>query len=85
MAWLINLTQNNLVPAYFLIATSIIGLVVVTFWFTDTSGKSLRGSPPAVEEKHEIRELLKEPEEALWWHEEHAMIQESASHPEHKK
>jgi MHS family proline/betaine transporter-like MFS transporter len=85
MAWLINLTQNNLVPAYFLIATSIIGLVVVTFWFTDTSGKSLRGSPPAVEEKHEIRELLKEPEEALWWHEEHAMIQESASDPEHKK
>ncbi|GIO68178.1 MFS transporter [Paenibacillus sp. FSL M7-1455] len=85
MAWLINLTQNNLVPAYFLIATSIIGLVVVTFWFTDTSGKSLRGSPPAVEEKHEIKELLKEPEEALWWHEEHAMIHESGTDSEQRR
>ncbi len=84
MAWLINLTQNNLVPAYFLIATSIIGLVVVTFWFTETSGKALRGSPPAVAEKHEIKELLDEPEEALWWHEEHALIQESGTGAEER-
>lgn len=77
MAWLINLTMNRLVPAYFLIGTSIIGFVAVTLWVTETSGKALRGSTPAVEEKNEIPEILEEPEEALWWQEERAKIDEN--------
>lgn len=70
VAWLINLTMNNFIPAYYLVAASLIGILVVTYFVKDTSGKSLRGSPPAVEEKQEVKEILKDPEEALWWQEE---------------
>ncbi|MDB5055206.1 MAG: transporter [Bacilli bacterium] len=70
MAWLIKITTNRMVPAYYLIVSSLIGIVVVTYFVKETSGKSLRGSAPAVEEKHEIHDILEEPEEALWWQEE---------------
>lgn len=70
VAWLIKVTSNRMVPAYYLIASCVIGMIVVTAFVKVTSGKSLRGSPPAVEENHEIREVLKDPEEALWWKEE---------------
>jgi MHS family proline/betaine transporter-like MFS transporter len=70
VSWLINWTGDRLVPAYYLVAVSVIGLIVVTRFVKDPSGKSLRGSPPAVEEKHEIKEALQNPEEALWWKEE---------------
>lgn len=79
MAWLINLTGEPLVPAYYLIAVSLIGFVIVTMWFTETSGRSLRGSAPAVEKPHEVHEVLQEPEEALWWHEEQSAIQDQLS------
>ncbi|MBB6735280.1 MFS transporter [Cohnella sp. CBP 2801] len=82
MAWLINLTDNRLVPAYFLVGTSIIGLAVVTMYVTETSGRALRGSAPAVEEKKEIPDILEEPEEAMWWYEEQVQLEEAGSHPE---
>ncbi|MBO7748538.1 MFS transporter [Paenibacillus sp. MWE-103] len=81
MAWLIGRTGNRLVPAYFLIGTAVIGLVVATVWLTETSGRALRGSAPAVEEKREIPEILEEPEEALWWREEQARIEEQGDRP----
>ncbi|GGA29184.1 MFS transporter [Psychrobacillus lasiicapitis] len=76
VSWLISKTANEMIPAYYAILASIVGLVVVTIFLKDTSGKALRGSPPAVEEKAEIKEILEEPEEALWWHEEKKVIEE---------
>lgn len=76
VSWLISKTMNQMVPAYYVIFASIIGIIVVTIFLKDTSGKALRGSPPAVEEKAEIKEILEEPEEALWWHEEKKEIEE---------
>lgn len=76
VSWLISKTANRMVPAYYVIFASIIGIIVVTIFLKDTSGKALRGSPPAVEEKAEIKEILEEPEEALWWHDEKKEIEE---------
>ncbi|EGK10974.1 MFS family major facilitator transporter, proline/betaine:cation symporter [Desmospora sp. 8437] len=70
VSWLINRTKDQLVPAYYLIFAGVVGMIVVTYFVKDTSGKSLRGSPPAVAGEHEIEEVLEEPEEALWWREE---------------
>lgn len=70
VSWLINLTQNRMVPAYYLIFASVIGLIVVTGFVKETAGKSLRGSPPAVARREEISEVLEEPEEAYWWKDE---------------
>lgn len=70
VSWLINLTGNRLVPAYYLIFAGVVGMIVVTYFVKETSGKSLRGSPPAVAEQQEIQEVLEEPEKALWWREE---------------
>jgi MHS family proline/betaine transporter-like MFS transporter len=75
VAWLINVTTNRLIPAYYLMVACLIG-IVATFFVKETSGKPLRGSMPAVEEKHEIQEILAEPEEALWWKEEKNKIDE---------
>jgi MHS family proline/betaine transporter-like MFS transporter len=76
VAWLIKVTSNRMVPAYYLIFASIIGIVIVTYFVKDTSGKPLRGSPPAVAEKHEIKDILEEPEESLWWTEEKKELDE---------
>jgi MFS transporter, MHS family, proline/betaine transporter len=84
VAWLIKLTNYRLVPAYYLIFASLIGIFVVTYFVKETSGKPLRGSPPAVEEKHEIQDVLEEPEEALWWKEEKNKIDEQIDEPDDK-
>ncbi|WP_085524349.1 MFS transporter [Tuberibacillus sp. Marseille-P3662] len=70
VSWLINAMSNRMVPAYYLIFASLIGIMVVTYLVKDTSGKPLRGSMPAVAEKEDIEEVIEEPEEALWWEEE---------------
>jgi MHS family proline/betaine transporter-like MFS transporter len=75
VAWLINVTRNRMVPAYCLMVVCLIG-IVATYFVKETSGKSLRGSLPAVEENHEIQEILEEPAEALWWQEEQNKIDE---------
>jgi MFS transporter, MHS family, proline/betaine transporter len=58
-----------MVPAYSLIGACLIGVAAMIF-VKETSGKSLRGSAPAVESKHEIPAVLKDPNKALWWQEE---------------
>lgn len=70
IAWLVSMTNNSMVPAYYLIAACIIGLVVVGFFVKETAGRSLRGSAPTVEDPSEIDEILKNPVNALWWKEE---------------
>ncbi|MFC7395391.1 MFS transporter [Scopulibacillus cellulosilyticus] len=70
VAWLVSITKNRMVPAYYLMAVCIIGLIIVAFFVKETAGKSLRGSSPAVEDPSEINEILKNPDKALWWEEE---------------
>jgi len=70
IAWLVSMTKNSMVPAYYLMAVCIIGLVVVGFFVKETAGRSLRGSAPTVDHPSEIDELLKNPDKALWWKEE---------------
>jgi MFS transporter, MHS family, proline/betaine transporter len=70
VAWLVGVTKNNMIPAYFLMAVCLFGLIIVTLFVKETAGRSLRGSMPAVEDPKEIDEILKNPAEALWWKEE---------------
>src|SRR5690625_833504 len=70
ISWLINITANKLMPAYYIIFASLIGIVVVTLFLRNTSDKPLRGSPPAVTEKHEISDAVQKMEEDIWWVEE---------------
>ncbi|WP_144463618.1 MFS transporter [Siminovitchia fortis] len=76
ISWLINTTTNQLMPAYYLIFASLIGIVFVTLFLKNTSGKPLRGSPPAVAEKHEIKEVIEDTNNVLWWSEEKQEINE---------
>jgi MFS transporter, MHS family, proline/betaine transporter len=76
VSWLISQTNNRMVPAYYLIFASVVGILVVTWFVKETSGKALRGSLPVVEEHQEIKEILENPEEALWWQEEARQIHE---------
>ncbi|PLS16992.1 MFS transporter [Bacillus sp. M6-12] len=70
VAWLVSATGNKMLPAYYLMAMCTFGLVIVTLFVKETAGKSLRGSAPVVENPSEIKEVLKQPEKALWWREE---------------
>jgi MFS transporter, MHS family, proline/betaine transporter len=74
MTWLNEVTGNHMVPAYYLVGTCLIGIVAMIF-VKETSGKSLRGSAPAVESKHEIPAVLADPN-ALWWQEEKIKLDE---------
>lgn len=75
ISWLIAMTANRLMPAYYLIFASAIGIVVVTLFLKSTSGKPLRGSPPAVAGEEEIKEVLEETDRVLWWSEEKHQIE----------
>lgn len=67
VAWLVSITKNSLIPAYYLMAVCLFGLIIVGLFVIETAGRSLRGSMPAVEDPNEIDEILKNPDEALWW------------------
>lgn len=70
IAWLVSMTDNSMIPAYYLIAACIVGLIVVSLFVKETAGKSLRGSAPTIEDQSEVDEILKNPVQALWWKEE---------------
>ncbi|MGE6258395.1 glycine betaine/L-proline transporter ProP [Heyndrickxia sporothermodurans] len=84
MSWLIKITENQMVPAYYIMAACLIGILTM-FFVKDTTGKALRGSAPAVEEKQEIAEILEDPGEALWWKEEKINIDEKVAESENEK
>lgn len=84
MAWLIKVTGNPMVPAYYIMAACLIGIVTMIF-VKDTTGKALRGSAPAVEEKHEIADILENPQEAIWWKEEKITIDEKIADSDNEK
>jgi MHS family proline/betaine transporter-like MFS transporter len=56
-AWLVERTGDPLVPAYYLMGAAVIGAVTMLF-VRETAGLPLRGSPPAVADHAEARELL---------------------------
>ncbi|WP_077328243.1 MFS transporter [Virgibacillus siamensis] len=67
--WLVYQTGSNLAPGFYLTVISIIGFLVTAFFFTNTSGKSLKGSYPTVATKSEFKEAVENPKDALWWKE----------------
>lgn len=66
-SWLVHVTNNNLAPAFYLLAISIIGLLVVLFLFKDTSKQSLKGSYPTVATEKEFEMAVENPKDSLWW------------------
>lgn len=75
IAWLINITASTFAPAFYLVFAAIIGIIVVSIYVDNTSGKPLRGDAPAVAEEGEITEAI-EDSEAMWWKEEKQEIEE---------
>ncbi|MBS4197687.1 MFS transporter [Lederbergia citri] len=65
--WLVHQTRNNLAPGFYLTIVSIIGFLVISFFFSNTSGKSLKGSYPTVASKSEYIEAVENPKDSLWW------------------
>lgn len=56
-SFLVDTTGNTLVPAFYLMAAGVIGLVS-TFFLHETAGRPLRGSGPMVETHDEAREMV---------------------------
>lgn len=75
IAWLIQVTATTFAPAYYLMFAAVVGLIVVSIYVENTSGKPLRGDTPTVAEEAEITEAIQD-EEAVWWHEEKEEIEE---------
>lgn len=65
--WLVHQTGNNLAPGWYLTIVSIVGFFVILFLFKSTTGKSLKGSYPTVATKSDYKEVVENPEDALWW------------------
>jgi MHS family proline/betaine transporter-like MFS transporter len=65
--WLVHQTGNNLSPSFYLTIVSVIGFLVILFLFSNTSGKSLKGSYPTVATEAEYQEAVENPKESLWW------------------
>ncbi|QKJ86741.1 Proline/betaine transporter [Paramixta manurensis] len=57
-AWLVEKSHNLLMPAYYLIGASVIGLITV-FFMRETARKPLHGSAPAVASEAEAVRLVK--------------------------
>jgi len=57
-AWLIDLTRNNLIPAYYMMGACVVGGIALPF-VTETAGRSLRGTaiPGTLESERELRAL----------------------------
>ena len=66
-SWLVESTGNILTPAYYLTAISIIGFLVITLLHASTSGKSLKGSYPNVDNEKDRKYYEEHPKKALWW------------------
>jgi MHS family proline/betaine transporter-like MFS transporter len=56
VTWLISVTDNDLMPAYYSTVAALVGMVAV-FFMRETSQRPLEGSPPAVSTPEEAAEL----------------------------
>jgi MFS transporter, MHS family, proline/betaine transporter len=57
--WLISVTDNDLMPAYYSSAAALVGMIAVLF-MRETAQQPLEGSPPAVSTEKEAAELASE-------------------------
>ena len=58
-AWLVEVTDNIYVPAYYLMTAAVVGLIT-SFFLKETANKPLRGDTPSASNRAEARQLLKE-------------------------
>lgn len=58
-AWLVEVTQNLYMPAYYLMAIAVVG-VITGILMKETANLPLKGATPAASDKAEARELLQE-------------------------
>lgn len=65
--WLVTQTNNPLAPAFYLMAVSVIGFIVIALLHINTAGKSLKGSYPNIDSKKELQFYKRNPEKAVWW------------------
>ncbi|QDH15499.1 glycine betaine/L-proline transporter ProP [Oecophyllibacter saccharovorans] len=59
IAWLVEVTSNLMMPAYYLMAVAAIG-IVTGLAMRETANKPLRGAAPAASDIEEAKEILKE-------------------------
>src|SRR5699024_11869331 len=58
IAWFISLTGSTLVPAFYIMFASVIGIIVITFFVKDTSGQPRGCAASAVAVEHEVQDML---------------------------
>jgi MHS family proline/betaine transporter-like MFS transporter len=63
-AWLVEETGNLMMPAYYLMAASVIG-IVTSFFLPETANRPLRGDTPNASSRHEARALLRQAHEHI--------------------
>ncbi|WP_392566816.1 glycine betaine/L-proline transporter ProP [Utexia brackfieldae] len=63
-AWLVAVTDNLMMPAYYLMAVAIIG-VVTGFTMKETANRPLKGATPAASDIQEAKEILREHEDHI--------------------
>lgn len=63
-AWLVKETGSLMVPAFYLMVASVIGLIT-SFYLPETANRPLRGDAPSASNKHEAKVLLREAHEKI--------------------
>ena len=58
-AWLVESTQNLMMPAYYLMVIAVIGLITGVM-MKETANRPLKGATPAASDIEEAREILQE-------------------------
>ncbi|MCA3931135.1 MAG: MFS transporter, partial [Burkholderia sp.] len=57
-AWLVDVTHNLMMPAYYMMGAAVIGIVSVVA-LAETARQPLKGSPPAVATRREAHQLAR--------------------------
>ncbi|CAI3935394.1 glycine betaine/L-proline transporter ProP [Commensalibacter papalotli (ex Botero et al. 2024)] len=57
VAWLVTITNNSYMPAFYLMGVSLIG-IFTAFTMPETANKPLRGATPTASDKEEAKEIL---------------------------
>lgn len=63
-AWLVEETGNLMMPAYYLMGASLIG-IFTSFYLPETANRPLRGDTPTASSRHEARALLQQAHEHI--------------------
>ena len=58
-AWLVDVTHNLMMPAYYMMGAAVIGIVSVVA-LAETARQPLKGSPPAVATRREAHQLVRQ-------------------------